>query len=50
MKINSKLMYDVYACMAKTLKKHEYPNNPKAPVAIRSRSRKDRSDNNNGMR
>ena len=43
-------MYDVYACMAKTLKKHEYPNNPKTPVAIRSRSRKDRPDNHNRMR
>ena len=50
MKINSKLMHDIYACMAKTLKKHEYSNNPKAPVAIRSRSRKDRADNNNGVR
>ncbi len=50
MKINSKLMHDIYSCMAKTLKKHEYPNNPKTPVAIRSRSRKDRSDNHNRMR
>ena len=50
MKISSKLMFDIYSCMAKTLKKHEYSNNPKAPIAIRSRSRKDRRDNNNGMR
>ena len=40
MKINSKLMHDIYSCMAKKLKENEYNNKPKAAIAIRSRSPK----------
>jgi hypothetical protein len=36
--------------MAKTLKKHEYSNNRKTPVAIKDRLPQDRSNNHNRMR